>query len=241
MAIPSRAVGYGNNSTARNVFAITFSQPLSAAPQFEAYDGGTFPAVGSATTTTGKALAGDSSNGNRPMVCLVDTSAAAPALSWKPTNATPGAANPNRVRGQTSFVQSGMTASGASGVGAYGTGFSKAGGALGNGTGVVDSATNPAGVLRWNEMVELPSGVIPTDNLTYDLLVRYQYTGSAPSLAWYFNDYSAGGSEATPVWTALTPGTHGLRHCNAGTVAGTYKLDIPPSGTVDAAEGWVTA
>ena len=104
----------------------------------------------------------------------------------------------------------------------------------------MDSATNPAGVLRWNEMLEMPSDVATTDNLTYDLLVRYQYTGSAPSLAWYYNDSGAGGTEGTPVWTALTPGTHGLRHCNAGTVAGTYKLDIPPSGTVDASEGWIS-
>lgn len=238
MAIPSKAVGYGNNSTARNVFGITFSQPLSAAPQYETYDGGTFPAVGSGTTVTGKALAGSAGNGNKTMVCVVDTSAAAPTSAWKPASASAGAANPNRVKGQTSYVLSGMTAAGASGVGAYATGFSKGASNLGNGTGAVDSATNPAGVLRWNEMLELPSDVVPTDNLTYDLLVRYQYTGSAPALAWYYND---GGVEATPVWTALTPGTHGLRHCNAGTVSGTYKLDIPPSGTVDAAEGWVTA
>jgi hypothetical protein len=235
MAIPARAIGYGNGSTARNVNGVTFSQPLSAAPIIEAYDGGTFPAVGSGTTTAGKALAGTSGNGSRSMVCVVDTSAAAPTSSWKPANATGGSANPNRLRGQTSFVTSGMTAAGGAGVSAYGTGFSAGAGNLGNGTGASGSATNPTGVLRWNEMLEMPSDVVPSDNLTYDLLIRYQYTGSAPTLAWYFND---AGSEATPVWTALTPGTHGLRHCNAGTVAGTYRLDIPPSGTVDSAEGW---
>lgn len=99
MAIPSKVVGGGNGSTARNVFAVSVSQPLSVAPQFEVYDGGTFPAVGSGTTVTGKALAGTAGNGNRPMLSIVSTGAAAPASSWKPANATGGAANPNRVKG----------------------------------------------------------------------------------------------------------------------------------------------
>lgn len=132
------------------------------------------------------------------------------------------------------------TQAGGSGVGAWGTPFSKSAGALGNGTGAIDSATNPAGVIRWNECLEMPSDIVPTDNLTHDVLLRYQYTGSAPTVKWYFNDSAGGGTENTPVWTELTPGTHGVRHCNSGTVAGTYKLDIPPSGTVDAPELWVT-
>jgi hypothetical protein len=241
MAIPAKAAGAGNGSTARNVYAISVSQPLSAAPQFEAYDGGTFPAVGSGTTVTGKALAGTAGNGSRSMLALVSTGAAAPSSSWKPANATAGAANPNRVKGQTSYVTAQETQNGGAGVGAWGVAFSKAAGALGNATGAIDSATNPAGVIRWNEAFEMPSDVAPTDNLTHDLLVRYQYTGSAPTLKWYFNDAGAGGVEATPVWTELTPGTHGVRHCNAGTVSGgPYKLDIPPSGTVDASEAWIT-
>lgn len=237
MAIPSKAVGGGNTSTARNVFAVTFSQALSAAPTFEAYDGGTFPAVGSATTVTGKALAGTAGNSNRSMLSLVSTGAAAPASAWKPASATGGSANPNRLKGQTSYVTAQETQAGGTGVGAWGTGFSAGAGNLGNATGAIGSATNPYGVIRWNECFEMPSDVVPTDNLTHDLLIRYQYTGSAPTLAWYYND---GGSEGTPTWTALTPGTHGVRHCNAGTVAGTYRLDIPPSGTVDGAELWVT-
>jgi hypothetical protein len=241
MAIPSKAVGYGNNSTARNVFGLSFSTALSSAPKFETYDGGTYPGVGAGTTVAGKSLAGTAGNGNKPMPSLVDTSAAAPASAWMPAAATGGSANPNRVKGQTNFVTSGATLAGASGVRAFGTGFSKTAGALGNGTGVVDSATNPAGVVTWNEAYEMPSDVIPADNLTYDMLVRYTYTGAAPTVLWYFNDNGAGGTEGTPVWTNLVPGTNGLRHCNAGTVAGTYLLDIPASGVVVAAEGWVTA
>lgn len=241
MAIPAKVVGAGNGSAARNVFAITVSQALSASPQFEAYDGGTFPAVGSGTTVAGKALAGTAGNGNRSMLSVVSTGAAAPSAAWKPANASAGAANPNRVKGQTSYVVAQETQNGGSGIGAWGLPFTKAAGALGNATGAIDGTQNPAGVIRWNECFEMPSDVVPTDNLTQDLLFRYQYTGSAPTLKWYFNDFSVGGTEATPVWTELTPGSHGVRHCNAGTTAGNYKLDIPPSGTVDAAEAWVTA
>jgi hypothetical protein len=241
MAIPSKAVGGGNGSTSRTVFAATFSQPLSAAPTFETYDGGTFPAVGSATTTTGKALAGTAGNSNKSMVSVVSTGAGAPASSWKPASATAGSANPNRVKGQTSYVTAQETQNGGTAVGAWGVGFSKTAGFIGDGTGAIDStpasasvaaAGNPAGVIRWNECFEMPSDVVPTDNLTYDLLIRYQYTGAAPTVNWYYNDAGT--------WTALTPGTHGVRHCNSGTVAGTYRLDIPPSGTVDGAELWVT-
>lgn len=240
MAIPSNTVGYGNNSTARNVFGLTFTTALSSAPKFETYDGGTYPAVGSGTTTTGTALAGTAGNSSKTMASVVDTSAAAPTSAWMPSSATGGTANPNRVKGQTSYVTSAATSGGGTAVRAYGTGFSKGAGALGNSSGAVDSATNPAGVITWNEAFEMPSDVTTSSNLTYDLLVRYSYTGVAPSLAWYYND-SASGTEATPVWTALVPGTNGLRHCNAGTVAGTYLLDIPSSGVVVAAEGWVTA
>lgn len=239
MAVPNKAVGYGNNSTARNVFGASFSQALSSAPKYETYDGATYPAVGSGTTTTGKSLAGTAGNGNKTMASLVDTSAAAPTSAWMPAAATGGSANPNRVKGQVSYVTSGATLAGASGVRAYGTAFSKAAGALGNGTGVVDSATNPAGVITWNEAYEMPSDVVPTDNLTYDLLIRYTYTGSAPTWLWYFNDFVSG-TEGTPTWTAVANPTNGLRHTNAGTVSGgPYLLDIPPSGVVVASEGWV--
>jgi hypothetical protein len=237
MSIPSKAIGYGNNSPARNVFAATFSQPLSAAPTLEAYDGSIFPLVGSGTTNVGKVLVGTTGNGNRPMVSVVDTSATAPASGWKPTNATAGAANPNRLSGRSSYVQSGMTAGGAFGVGCYGTGFSAATGALGNGSGAVGNPDNPTGCMRWNEMLEMSSDVQTSDNMTYDLMIRYQYTGPAPTVSWYYND---GGTELSPVWTKLTPGINGLRHCNSGTVAPLYKLDIPPTGTVDSQEGWIT-
>lgn len=211
MAIPSKAVGYGNNNTARNVFRLAFSTALSTPPIYEAYDynGGTFPALGSLLTVAQVAFAGTAGNANKPMLSLVDTSAAAPASAWKPAAATGGSANPNRMKGQTNYV----TAAATPGAG---------------------------GVITWNEVVEIPSDLVPATHnagMIVELLVRYTYTGAAPVLTWTYND---GGTEAVPVWTALTPGTHGLRHAKAGAATPDYPATVPASGTQDTVEGWIT-
>lgn len=212
MSIPSNAKGYGNNSTARNVFRLTFSTALSAAPVYEAYDGATFfPDVGSALTVTSTVLAGTSGNGNKSMVCLVDTSSGAPSSNWKPSTATNGSLNPNRLKGQTSYV----TATATPGAG---------------------------GTITWNEVLEVPSDAATNSTFKWDLLVRYKYTGTAPTLTWSFNDdTSGGGTEGTPVWTNIEPGIHGVRHTRAGvTTGGPYLANIPATGTADTGMGWVT-
>ena len=109
MSIPAKATGYGNGSTARNVFKTTFSTALSSAPKYEAYDGGTFPSTGSATTTSKECFTGTSGNGNIPFYSLVDTSAGAPTSSWKPTSPSAGSANPNRLKGTTNYVTAAAT------------------------------------------------------------------------------------------------------------------------------------
>lgn len=206
MAIPNKATGYGNNSTAQNVFRITFSQALSSAPKYEAYDGGAFPAVGSAVTVANTVFAGTAGNSNKPMLSLVATTNAAPASNWKPTSATGGSANPNRMKGQTNFVTD-------------------------------PSTPGAGGVIRWNEVLEVPSDATTSSTMAVDLLIRYTYTGTAPTLTWAFNE----GTEGTPSWTNLTPGTHGVRHCRTGTVGGgPYLANIPASSTEDTTEGWVT-
>ncbi len=210
MAIPNKATGYGDNSTARNVFGCTFSQALSSAVKYECYDNDqTFPATDTQTSTTNDVLAGTAGNGSKSMVGLVDTTDAAPTALWFPSSATGGEANPNRMKGQTSYVQQ-------------------------------DGANRTAGQrITWNECIEIPSDVTPSSTMGYDLLLRYTYTGSAPSLTWEFNE----NTEGSPTWTSLTPNTqHGLRHCNSGTSAGgPYVLDIPPTGTSKSSEGWITA
>lgn len=206
MAIPNKATGYGNNSTATNVFRITFSTALSGAPKYEAYDGGTYPAVGSAVTVANKVLAGTAGNSNKSMVCLVDTNSA-PSSAWKPASATGGSANPNRLKGTTSYVTAGNT-------------------------------PGAGGVVKFNMVIEVPSDATPTPTTdwAFDLLVRYTYTGSAPTLTWAFNE----GTEGAPTWTTLTPGTHGIRHTRAGiSGGGPYLANIPASSTEDTAEGWV--
>jgi len=209
MAIPNKATGYGNNSTARNVFRISFSQNCSQAAKYEMYDRtAAWPSTGSLTTTTKKIFVGTTGNGNIPMMSHVDATSSAPSSNWKPASPTAGSANPNRMKGQTNYVTS--------------------------------QATPTTSVpLLFNQVLEVPSDLTPGDSseMYHDLLVRYYYTGSAPTLTWAFNE----GTEGVPTWTTMTPNTHGIRHCKSGAGAGNYYATIPESGTQDSQEGWVTA
>jgi hypothetical protein len=208
MAIPAKSTGYGNNSVARNVFKLTFSTDLSSAPIYEAYNGGTFPAVGSTTNTTNTVFAGTAGNSNKPMLSLIDTSSGAPTSNWKPASVSVGSANPNRMLGTTNYVTATATPTG-----------------------------GPGGAITWNEVLEVPSDATTSSTMAHDLLIRYTYTGAAPTLTWAFNE----GTEGAPTWTTLTPGTHGLRHCRTGTVGGgPYLANIPATSTEDTVEGWIT-
>jgi hypothetical protein len=110
-------------------------------------------------------------------------------------------------------------------------------------TNYVTDPTTPGagGAILFNIGLEVPydASVPSSSSAAHMIQVRYTYTGSAPSLTWAFNE----GSEGTPSWTTITPGTHGLRYCNSSTswAAGPYKLTLPASGTVDAGEIGVTA
>jgi hypothetical protein len=111
MAIPAKAIGGGNTSTASNVFRTVFSQSLSAAPTYQMWDNGsTFPAVdASGATVVKEAFTGTAGNSNKPEYALVDTTNAAPTSVWLPSTATGGAANPNRMKGSTNSVTSPAT------------------------------------------------------------------------------------------------------------------------------------
>ena len=210
MAIPSKATGYGDGSTAQNVFRLTFSTALSQAPAYEAYDSAaTFPAVGTDLTVAKKIFAGTAGNSNKPMLSLVATTSAAPSSAWMPAAATGGSANPNRLKGTTNYVTD-------------------------------PSTPGAGGIIRWNLVAELPSDLVPaTDNaeMTHDLLVRFTFTGATPTLTWAYNE----GTEATPTWTTLTPGTHGIRHAKSGAVTPNYYATVPATGVQKTVEGWVTA
>lgn len=208
MAIPNKATGYGNNSTARNVFRVSFSQDCSQAADYEMYDRtAAWPATGSLTTVAKKIFVGTAGQSNIPMMSLNDATSSGPASAWKPASPTAGSANPNRMKGQTNYVTSQTT----------------------------PLAATP---LLFNMVLEVPNDLLATEDseMYHDLLVRYWYTGTAPTLTWAFNE----GTEGTPTWTTMTPDTHGIRHCKSGAGAGDYYATIPESGTEDTQEGWVT-
>lgn len=205
----SEATGYGNGSDAQNVFGVAFSQDLSSLVKYEAYDNDqTFPTLDTVVTTANDVLAGTAGNSSKSMVCLVDTTNAAPSSSWKPASATAGEANPNRLKGQTNYVEQ---------------------------DGDIIEATER---ITFNMVVEVPSDATTAMAMGFDLLVRYTYTGTAPTLTWAVNT----GTEETPSWTTITPGTDGILHCRAGSGAagdGHYYANIPASSVEDTAEGWV--
>jgi hypothetical protein len=205
MAIPLKVTGAGNNSTARNVYKVAFSTALSSAPYYKAWDNSqTFPARDtSGSTTTKEIFTGTTGNGSKPMLSLVDTSSAAPSSAWKPTSATSGSANPNRLKGSINYV----TATTTPGAGEY---------------------------ITFNMCLEVPyDASVPSSSSMNALLeITYTYTGTAPTVSWYANE----GTEGTPTWTQLTPGTHGIRFCNSSASTSdstTWKLTLPASGTVD--------
>jgi hypothetical protein len=142
------------------------------------------------------------------MYALVDTTNSAPSSNWLPSSATAGSANPNRMKGSTNYVTSPAT-------------------------------PGAGGAIRFNITAEFPSdSSVPSSSSQNILLqVEYQYTGSAPTLTYAYND---GGTEGSPSWTNFTPGTHGIRLVNTGTSSGTYKLTLPASGVVVCQEGWIT-
>lgn len=162
MAVPDKAEGYGNLDK-QNVFKLTFSEDLSAAPIWEAYDNSeTFPAVDSyGSTTAGKLFVGTTVNGDIAMICLVATTSASPGADWIPAGATGGSANPNRLEGTTSYV--------------------------------TDPTTPSSGeAILWNMVVELPSDLEPSDDMEHLLQVKYSYIGSTPALSWFYNDNTEG-------------------------------------------------
>lgn len=105
------------------------------------------------------------------------------------------------------------------------------------------SSTDTSASIRFNMTASFGAdSTVPSSSSQNILLqIQYQYTGSAPSLSYYYNDATAG-TDSAPTWIALTPGTDGVRFVNAGTVSGTYKFTLPASGVSSGVTDlWVTA
>lgn len=206
MAIPFQITGAGNQD-ARYVFKVTFSQELFAAPKIEAWDNAeTFPSRTLTGATVAKEIfTGTTGNGSIPMLYAIATTSNSPGDNWKPTAATAGSANPNRLVGETSYV--------------------------------TDPTTPSAGEsIYFNLGVEIPSdATVPsTTSLAHVIQIRYTYSGTIPVVTFYANE----GTETSPTWTEMTPGTNGVRYCDAGTdiSISSYKLTLPESGVIDAPE-----
>lgn len=208
-----KAVGYGNNSDAQNVFAVLFSEALSALVTYYCYDNDeTFPATDDLDTANNEVLAGVDSD-NLSMVSLVDTTNAAPASDWMPDTATPGEANPNRMQGGTSYVQ-------------------QDGAIRGSGERVT-----------FNMVVEIPAEATTGDAFGFDLKVTYSYTGSAPTVSFQVNTGTEGSpSWQTIEHDGSAPyGILHCRSGSGPTGQGgdnNYYANIPESGVELTAEGW---
>jgi hypothetical protein len=210
MAIPFKITGAGNQD-AQYVFRVTFTEDLTLAPTIEAWDNAeTFPTRTTTGTTVAKEVfTGTTGNGNIPMLYAVATTSVTPGDDWKPSAATAGSANPNRLMGTTSYVTDPT---------------------------VPDADDN----IYFNLGIEVPyDATVPsTTMLAHIIQVRYRYSGPEPIVTFAANE----GTEDSPTWTTITPGTNGVRYCNAGTDwdSGPYKLTLPESGTIDAPELGIT-
>ena len=178
MAVPAKVTGGGNNSTAQNVFKVTFDTALSAAPQIRGWDNSaTFPAVDAAGSTVIKeAFAGTTGNSNKPMFAAVATTSAAPSSNWMPASATAGTANPNRLKGTTNYVTDPTT-------------------------------PGAAGAILFNLSAEFPSDAAVPSVSSQNILIEvlYQYTGVAPVPVVTFNEGTEGSPSWTTL-TAGTHG-----------------------------------
>lgn len=219
MAIPNKIVGAGPVD-ATKCFKVTFDQALSTAPKIEAWDNSeTFPAkTASGATTALEIFTGTAGNGSTP--CLAAWSGGAEtdgnkpgSAGWHPATVTGGSDNPNLLLGTTNYV----------------------------------TCTNTPGLggdIVFNLSLEVGyDATIPsTTEYAAIIQIRYTYTGTAPGLTFEYNDVATG-TEETPVWIEFTPGTHGVRFCNASTswAAGPYRLTLPGSGVVVASELGITA
>lgn len=214
MAIPHKITGGGGANDATKVIKATFSEDLASAPHIEAWDNSsTFPARDSSGSTTSKEIfTGTTDNGNLP--CLAAWSGGAES-----DGNTPGANwHP------TSAV-----------AGSHNPNLLK------GQTNYVTCTNTPSagGNIVFNLSLKIADDMtVPSSSsMAHIIQIRFTYSGSAPTVNFYYNE----GSEASPTWVQFTPGTHGVRYCNTGTVAGTYVLTLAGSGqTVVAPELWIT-
>ncbi len=217
MAPDAQVQGYGNG-TAQNVFKLIFNHPLSSKVKYEAYDN---PAVHASkavfpSTDTDLTTAHDIfiGVGGDSAIGLQDTTQGQSAVDWMGGIMSPGSntASQNLLKGITNFV----TQHGAT-IGAN-------------------------GCIYWNMDIRVPASFQTSSSVAFDLLIRYTFTSTTPTLTWKFNNETTGGTEGVPSWTLATPNLqHGIVHCRTGTATGgPYLANIPSTGSELTVEGYVT-
>jgi hypothetical protein len=163
-------------------------------------------------TVANEIFTGTTGNSNKPMLSAVATMESAPIEAWKPVSVTAGGSTINRMKGNTNYVN------------------------------LLSAAlTGAPEDVMFNLCWEVPYDASVPADMDFVLIVRYNYSGSAPILSWYFNDYDAGGIELVPVWTAMTSGLTGsvMRPADAGCSSANIVLHKPVSSTIDNPELWI--
>jgi hypothetical protein len=215
MAVPSKVAGGGGDNDNAKCLKATFSTALASAPKIEAWDNdSTYPLRDiSGMTTAHEIFTGTTDNGFLP--CLAGWSGGSEANDNLPgSNWHPPVATPGSDNPNL----------------------------LKGSTNYVTCTNTPgaAGNIIFNLSLKIADDMyVPsTSSMAHIIQIRYTYTGVSPSVIFYYND---GGNETTPVWTGLTPGTHGIKFCNAGTAPPTYTLTMAGAGlSFVAPEVWVT-
>jgi len=168
------------------------------------------------STTLKEMFTGTAGNGNVPYVSGLATTDTAPGgPSWEPASPVAGGAVANRLQGTTSYVNLAAEIPTA--------GFSVR--------------------FNLNWQVGYDATVPATTTQNGVLACRYAYSGTAPSLTWAYNDSGAGGTEAAPQWTTITPGSAGnyIRPMDSSSNSSSPVWTRPTSGVADAPTIWVTA
>lgn len=205
MSIPFKVSGAGNNSTARNVYKITFSTALSSAPIYRAWDNSkTFPERDTEGSTALKEIfTGTEGNEYKPMLSLVATTSEAPISNWKPISAVAGSANPNRLKGLANYVTDPTTPAGGE-------------------------------AILFNVCLEVPfDATVPsTSSMNALLEIHYSYTGDAPTVEWYANEGTEETPVWTQLTPGVHGIKFCNANANVND-SFTYKLTLPEDGTVD--------
>jgi hypothetical protein len=217
------ASSYGARNS-RYAFAVHFTSALSSRIKYECYDNNeTWPSTGT-DTSIGNDIFNEGASSSS-MISLIDTTSVAPmtvpgsgGATWKPAAymmATTAESNPNRMRGIHQYVEQ-------------------------DGSILADDE-----YAYYNMVIEVPSSAATNYTMGFDLLIRYTYTGTEPTVSFCWNEPGAdwGGDSATPVWATVDSGPHGprgVKHGRSGSSVASCYANIPADTAIeDTVEAWV--